>query len=93
MFLNRYTPWLNVLSFLPYEGKVVLRNKKAKQVLVRIPGWLDMDEVNIFLNDKPVDVPHAERYLIFNRINKNTQIRLEFPVHESFDKYLIQSTK
>ena len=37
---------MDIESWLPYEGKVVLRNKQARAAMVRIPGWLEMDEVH-----------------------------------------------
>ena len=41
LFLNRVSPWLDVESYLPYEGKVILRNKQASTILVRLPMWLN----------------------------------------------------
>ena len=41
LLLNRASPWLDVDSYLPYEGKVVLRNKTARKAHVRIPSWVD----------------------------------------------------
>ena len=32
---------LDVYRYLPYEGKVVLRNKTATEVFVRVPLWAD----------------------------------------------------
>ena len=41
LLLNRATPWLDAESYLPYEGKVVIRNKNAQRIYVRIPTWID----------------------------------------------------
>ena len=41
LLLNRVSPWLDVESYLPYEGKVILRNKQASAILVRLPMWLN----------------------------------------------------
>ena len=30
LFLNRASPWMDVESYLPFEGKVILRNKQAE---------------------------------------------------------------
>ena len=45
LLLNRASPWLDVDSCLPYEGKVVIRNKTAKRLYVRIPLWVNKREV------------------------------------------------
>ena len=89
LLLNRASKWMDVDSYLPYEGKVVLRNKLARTAMVRIPGWLGMDEVRAFVNDRPVDPAHVGRYLMFDRLKKNAEIRLEFPVHETKAQYTI----
>ena len=39
LLLNRASPWLDVLSYLPCEGKVVLHIKDAAKVAVRMPQW------------------------------------------------------
>jgi hypothetical protein len=42
LLLNRQSPWLDVESYLPYEGRVILRNKQARRIFIRIPGWVDV---------------------------------------------------
>lgn len=41
LLLNRASGWLGIDSFLPYERKVVIHNKTAKSIAVRIPRWAD----------------------------------------------------
>src|SRR5204863_6399043 len=41
LFLNRVSPWIDVESYLPYEGRVILRNKQARTIFVRLPMWLN----------------------------------------------------
>ncbi|HTM54985.1 MAG TPA: hypothetical protein VL175_13210 [Pirellulales bacterium] len=41
LLLNRVSPWLDVESYLPYEGKVILRNKQARTIMIRLPMWLN----------------------------------------------------
>ena len=41
LLLNRASPWLDVDSYLPYEGKMVIRNKTCERVSIRIPSWVD----------------------------------------------------
>jgi len=45
LLLNRSSNWMDIDSFLPYEGKVVLKNKKAHTAMVRIPSWVDINKV------------------------------------------------
>ncbi len=89
LFLNRASTWMDVDSYLPYEGKVVLHNKQAHSAFVRIPAWVDPHEVKNFVNGKPVNPAMTGRYEIFDSLKPMDEIRLEFPVREETDKYTI----
>jgi hypothetical protein len=56
LLLNRASPWLDVLSYLPYEGKVVLKNKKAEKLCVRIPRWVNKKAMQCYKNDEPREI-------------------------------------
>ena len=87
LFLNRASPWMDIDSYLPYEGKVVLRNKRAHTVMIRIPVWVEEDKVRCFLNDQPVQPPRAGGYWMVQDLEQGDVIRLEFPVPERTDPY------
>jgi len=80
---------MDVDSYLPYEGRVVLRNKQAHTALVRIPGWVELGQVRNFVDGKPMHPPLAGRYEIFEGLKPNNEIRLEFRVKEETDRYTI----
>jgi len=44
---------------LPYQGKVELTNKQTTRADVRIPGWVDINQVRCFKNHVPI---HAARH-------------------------------
>ena len=46
LLLNRASRVLDIDSYLPYEGKVVIKNKTAKKLVVRIPRWVDRRSLN-----------------------------------------------
>jgi len=54
LLLNRASPWLDIDSYLPYQGKVVIRNKTARLIAVRIPRWADLGAVHSRLNDREI---------------------------------------
>ena len=89
LFFNRASRWMDIDSYLPYEGKVELHNKEARMALVRIPSWVDMDEVKCFVNSKATRPPAIRRYLAFEGLRKGETIRLEFPNPETTDRYTI----
>ena len=89
LFLNRASTWMDVDSYLPYEGKVVLLNKKAHTALVRIPGWIESEAIQCFINGEAVRPGRSGSYLVFQNLDAADTIRLEFPVHERMDSYTL----
>jgi hypothetical protein len=97
LFLNRVSPWLDVESHLPYEGKVVLRNKQAKTILVRLPMWsndrlprwsADQRAVSCQHNGRPVVAVRVDRNLLFD-VEPGDVVELDFPLPVREDKYTI----
>jgi hypothetical protein len=93
LFLNRASSWMDVDSYLPYEGKVVLHNKKAHTVMVRLPRWLHGKQVRSTVSGRAAQPAQAGAYLVFQQLKSNDEIRLEFPVAESADEYTIAGTR
>jgi hypothetical protein len=91
LFLNRASEWMDVHSYLPYEGKVVLKNKKARAALVRIPAWVAIDEVKSSVDAKDVNPARAGRYLVFQDLKPRADITLNFPLVESTGRYFIHN--
>ena len=89
LLLNRASPWLDVDSFLPYEGKVVIRNKAAKRVAVRIPGWAERRQVRAAINDRPTSSFWAGNRLVFDRLEATDVITIEFPMVEHTIAYTV----
>jgi len=93
LFLNRAAPWMDIDSYLPYQGKVVLHNKKAHTVLVRIPAWVKMEEVKASVDGEAVQPPKPGRYLVFGDLKDDADIVLEFPLLEQTDHYFVHDTQ
>jgi hypothetical protein len=87
LLLNRVSPWLDVSSYLPYEGKVVLKNKKARRVAVRIPRWVDRAAIKARVNGRPTATSWVGNYLVVDRLGPKDVIVLEFPMVERTAKY------
>ncbi|MBN1918823.1 MAG: glycoside hydrolase family 127 protein [Verrucomicrobia bacterium] len=82
LLLNRASPWLDVDSHLPYEGKVVLRNKTAKNVSVRIPEGIPQKHVTCNVNGKTQETVWAGGYLAVGGLKKGDVVTIEFPIEE-----------
>ena len=89
LFLNRASPWLDVHSYLPYEGRVVLVNKQATTVSVRIPAWLRRSKLLSYMNESPATPAMAGGRATFFGLSPGDTIRIEFPVSDSQERYTI----
>ena len=87
LLLNRASPMLDIDSYLPYQGKVVLKNKNAKRILVRIPRWVRRQTIKSTRNGSPIDGFWLNNYLVFDRVADNDIITIEFPMVETEEKY------
>jgi hypothetical protein len=89
LFLNRTSQWMNVASWLPYQGKVELTNKQATRADVRIPGWVDINQVRCFKNNAPIYAARHNHRLFIQNLAPDDVIRLEFPQPVSTDHYYL----
>jgi hypothetical protein len=101
LFLNRASPWMDIDSYLPFEGKVVLHNKQARTAIVRIPGWVNKDKVRctIVRNDhageagKEIRPPRFGNRLVLEGLSPGDAIAIEFPQRIWIDEYTIHGEK
>ena len=93
LLLNRASPWMDIDSYLPYQGKVVLHNKQARTAWLRIPAWVEVSQLKSFINDEVAHPTHLANYLIFENLGKTDTIRLEFPVPEETNQQTIHRTQ
>ncbi len=82
LLLNRASAWLDIDSYLPYEGKVVLHNKTAWQISVRIPAWVNRKELQAQVNGTGCDLSWTGAYLTFSDMKPGDTLQLDFPVTE-----------
>ena len=90
LLLNRASPWLDIDSYLPYEGRAVIRNKKAGTVAVRLPGWVDKAAVQCTVNGMTASPARIGAYHVFNGLKPGDQIELAFPVVERTETYTLK---
>ena len=87
MLMNRASPWMDIDSYLPYEGKVVLKNKKAKVVSVRIPRWVNNNKVKIVRSGGHTDIPiWTGPRLVCTDLVTEEIITITFPIKERIEK-------
>jgi len=79
-FFTRFSPWLDLISYLPYEGKVEIRNKTAHRISVRIPAWIPRAALKCNVDGQPAVPEWQGRYAQFDGLKGAETIILEFPL-------------
>ena len=87
LLLNRTSPWVDVESHLPYEGKVVLRNKSAREMAVRLPRWVDKREVRCRVGANAVSPVWLHNNAIVKGLKGKDVVSIEFPMVETTEKH------
>ena len=93
LLLNRASPWLDIDSYLPYEGKVVIRNKKARKLSVRIPGWVNQSTVQSAVNETSASPYWVGRYIVFDNLEPKDVVTITFPMVETTETYTLKWKK
>ena len=89
LLLNRASPWLDLDSYLPYEGRVVIRNKTAKNIFIRIPRWVAKDQVKCIVNDKDTVYFWSNNYLGLTNLTGKETVTVTFPMVETTETYYL----
>jgi hypothetical protein len=89
LLLNRASPWLDIDSYLPYEGKVVVRNKTAREVFVRIPLWVDRKAVRCTVGPKEASNRWFDNRLRFTELRPGDVLTIRFPMVEKTEEWVV----
>jgi DUF1680 family protein len=87
LLLNRASPWVDVASSLPCEGRVRITNKLAHAVAVRVPGWADIGAVQLSVDGTTVNPNRVGRYLVVEELKPGQVLALRFDVPEERVEY------
>jgi hypothetical protein len=82
LLLNRASEWVDIDSFIPAEGRVIVKIKKVKRVEIRIPEWVDINSVKIRVNGNNIIADVIGRYIRVCDIKPNDIIETLFPMPE-----------
>ncbi len=87
LLLNRASPWMDIDSYLPYEGKVVLRNKQAREAFVRVPLYVDTKSVVCRVGDQAARPEWFDRYLRLDSLKAGDVVTIEFPLEARIEQW------
>lgn len=89
LLLNRASAWLDIDSYLPYEGKVVIKNKTAENISIRIPAWVDRSKISCTIDGTSRHFFWAGNYLMLVGLEGKESISIEFPMVETVETYFL----
>jgi hypothetical protein len=87
LLLNRASPVADVDSFLPREGRIVVRPRTARRLAVRMPRWVSPGDVK--LRGASPDEPWIGRYLVAD-VDPGAELELEFPLPEEKRSFTVE---
>ena len=90
LLLNRGSPWADVDSYIPYEGRVDVKIKQACDLSIRIPEWVEPEQVSCRIDDQDHHVSWDGRYAVVGRVQPRDIVTLSFPIFERTDVVHIQ---
>ena len=80
LIFNRTTPWVDVKSYLPFEGKVTVKIKNAPVLFIRVPGFVQRNEVKV--NGAGKEWMWVGRYVRITNLKPNDQVTVSYPIVE-----------
>jgi hypothetical protein len=91
LLLNRSSKWADVDSYIPYQGRVVIKVKQPLELSVRIPEWVSPEETRASINDAERSIEWDGRYARIGQVKPDDTVTVTFPIAERTD--LIQIEK
>ena len=93
LLLNRASPWADLDSHIPYEGRVDLTIKRSCNLEVRIPEWVKPAETVCTVNSEVRTLGWDGRYARVGSVDPNDLVTLTFPISERTVKETIDGTE
>jgi hypothetical protein len=91
LLLNRAARLVDVDSYLPYEGKVIVRSKAAQAVSIRIPSWVNKRLLRAQHNDLDIRHDWVGTYIHCRGLRPGDAVTLTFPIGETSANYTVNS--
>lgn len=82
LLLNRASPWADLNSYVPNDGRVDVVMKAACNVEIRIPEWVNPEEVLCYVNNIPRETNFKGRYAQVGSVESGAVVTMNFPISE-----------
>jgi hypothetical protein len=90
LLLNRASPWADLDSYIPYQGRVDVRVKKAVDLSLRIPEWVTPDQAKCQVNQQDRKLGWDGRYAKVGDLKPGDVATLTFPIFERTNKIWVE---
>jgi len=90
LLLNRASEWADIDSYIPYEGRVDVRVKKAVDLSVRIPEWVKPAQTRCQVDGRERTLGWDGRYAKVGSVKPGEVAKLTFPIVQRTDKVWIE---
>jgi hypothetical protein len=81
LWLNRRSPWADVWSFLPHEGKLIIQNKGLRQLTVRKPGWAHRARIRCQVDGQDAEPRWVGGRMIFDNLQGSETLVITTPMN------------
>lgn len=81
MSFSRSSPWGEVVSFMPDEGRLTIKSSVRDTFFLRPPHWVSQDEVRAYRGTEPVPVQWSESYVRFDAA-PGDELTITYPLVE-----------
>jgi hypothetical protein len=82
LLLNRASPWVDINSYLPYEGRVDVLVKRSCDLEIRLPEWVQPAEASCQVNGLDRQVTFQSRYAQIGHVEEKDLVSFVFPISE-----------
>lgn len=90
LLLNRASPWADVDSHIPYQGRVDVKIKQPVDLEMRIPDWVKPREVCCTVDDSERRLKWNGRYAEIGAVKPGDMVTMTFPITEQTDQVYIE---
>ena len=89
LLLSAATPWADLDSHMPFEGRVDFHVKEPTNLRARVPEWVAPGQAAGAVNSKGRDLTFEGRYACVGAVKPQDVVTLTFPIAERVHKETI----
>jgi hypothetical protein len=82
LLFNRSSPWADVHSYIPYDGRVDVILKQRCNVSFRVSDWVDKSKIMVRVGEKLRSARWTGRYLEVGECAPQSNVSITFPISE-----------